>query len=181
VLEAAPADSGLTLDGLLARSVGREGGATCAPTAVERTAFLTRAAADVDSLTDRHSAERERFLAQPGWRITIESTQPLFPQRFDPWNVSRVSRSEVLHTRFLRMGNASGSVETLQRAALTQGRAGSHPLFGGVQVETIAGLQSAPSMSDSAGTLVLSGQGVTGRLRGARVDTSGQTVRIRLP
>jgi hypothetical protein len=180
-LEAAPADSGMTLDGLLARSVMRDGGGTCAPSAVERTAFLTRAAADVDTLVARHRAERERFLAQPGWRVVIESAQPLFPQRFDPWNVSRVSQREVLHSRFLRMGNAAGSVETLDRAALTQGRAGAHPLFGGVHVETITGLPHAPSMSDSAGTLILSAAGVTGRMRGARVDTAGQTVQIRLP
>jgi hypothetical protein len=181
-LDTAPASAGTTLDGLLAgRLAPDDGAAGCGPSGTERAAFLARAAADVDTLVARRRRARAEFLGQPGWTLVIESGAPLFPQGFDPLNVSRVSPAEVLHTRFLRLGNGAGWVEILDRPALTRGRAGEHPLFGGVQAETVTGLPSAPSMSDSAGVLVVSAPGVTGRLRGARADTSGQTVRIRLP
>jgi hypothetical protein len=184
-LEEAPASDRLTLDGLLSRAVAGprgETGAECSFTAAERGSFATWAGAEVRALAARRERTRAAFLDQPGWRVVIEAgASPLFPQRFDPLNVARVSPTEILHSRFVRLGNEAGSVEVLQRASLSEGRAGQHPLFGGVRRLTLAGLATPPSLRDSVGTLLLTADGVSGRWRGGRADTTSRTVTVRLP
>jgi hypothetical protein len=126
----------------------------------------------------RREQDRTALLARPGWRVVIDAdAAPLFPQGFDPLNVSRVSATEVLHTRFLKLGNDRGTVELLGQAALTEGRAGQHPLFNGVRRVTIPGV-SAMSVRDSAGVLLVQANGLQARLRGMTADTTGTTVSV---
>jgi hypothetical protein len=123
---------------------------------------------------------RSEYLARPGWRLVVELPDaPFFPQGFDPLNVTRLSPTEILHTRFLKLRGTAGTVEVLNGTALTEGAAGQHPLFNGVRRVTLAGLTTPPVVRDSAGVLVVDGTGIVIRLMGARADTSGQSVVFR--
>jgi hypothetical protein len=93
-------------------------------------------------------------------------------------NVSRARPTEVLHTRFLKLGNDRGTIELLGQPALTEGRAGEHPLFAGVRRVTIAGIAAPLTVRDSAGTLLIEATGVHARLRGATADTAGTTISV---
>lgn len=179
VLERAPATAGLTLDGLLATTLGRDGpAARCEVPG--RESMAVQAASDVLALGERRTRARADFLAQPGWRIVLEpGTEPLFPQGFDPLNVRRLTATEVLHGRYLKLGNGAGAIE-LFHPSLTEGRAGAHPLFAGVVRLTVAGLADAPAVRDSSGVLTIDARGIHGRWRGARADTSRQSIRVRL-
>ncbi len=100
------------------------------------------AAAHVTALT----LKRDEFLAQPGWtlRVVVDpGAEPLWPQAFDPMNLSVLGDGALLHTRWLRLGNRSGSLEVLNRSALTL-PAGDHPLFNGVGEVVISGLPERP-------------------------------------
>jgi hypothetical protein len=139
----------------------------------------SRASVDVSAMRDRLEALRHEFLEAGGWSLVLETADPLFPQGFDPWNVQRVSASEVLHTRWVKLGNASGSVEVLDRRCLTEG-AGKHPLFEGVRRATITGLPAEPRVDETNGVVKISADGLTLEFRGARVTRSGQTVTVTL-
>jgi hypothetical protein len=138
-----------------------------------------RAAEDVAALGTRRAALAREFLCAPGWTVVVETEDPVFPQGFDPWNVERLSASEVLHTRWIKLGNSSGSLEVLGRHCLTEGR-GKHPLFEGIHRATITGLPTEPRIEEADGEVKLSENGLTLTLRGARVTRDGQTVTITL-
>jgi hypothetical protein len=89
-----------------------------------------------------------------------------------PANVRQLGSGEVLHTRWLRLGNAAGSVEVLGRQALTEA-AGAHPLFTGVRTLTVAGLPEQPLVRTAAdGTMEVTAAGVTATFR-PRVGGAG--------
>jgi hypothetical protein len=167
------------LEVLLAEAVGSgPETAGCAPTAAQRAEWRAKATGDVEALVAGRTRSRDEYLARAGWRLVIDAGEkPFFPQGFDPLNVTRVSATEILHTRFLKLQGALGSLQVLGGSVLTEG-AGAHPLFNGVRRVTVTGLAGPPSMRDSADVLVVSATGVTMRLTGARADITGQTVRF---
>ncbi|MFL5608690.1 MAG: hypothetical protein ACJ8AD_19700 [Gemmatimonadaceae bacterium] len=182
-LESAPPFPNVSLDGLLERMSSSEAEGSpalrCTASAADSAAGVERARADVRALVAHREQARAALLAQPGWRVIIDAdASPLFPQGFDPLNVSRVSATEVLHTRFLKLGNDRGIVELLGQAAVTEGRAGQHPLFNGVRRVTIPGL-SALAVRDSSGVLLIQATGFQARLRNAAADTTGTTISVR--
>jgi hypothetical protein len=152
----------------------------CGLTPAERARIDSGAARDAAALGQRLADERTRFLARTGWRIEIDaSRQLLFPQGFDPLNVRRVTAGEVLHTRFVKLGGSTGSVEVLGRGALSEG-AGAHPLFNGVRLVTITGLDQEPVVREENGEVSVSAPGVTVRFRGATVAREGRLIRVTL-
>jgi hypothetical protein len=181
-----------SLDALLARSLA--GSARQAP-ASDRTpsrqctlgeaevqALRSRAEQDVARLTASRDSARAAFLARPGWRLVVEAgREPLFPQGFDPLNVSLVTPREVLHTRMAKLGNSAGALEVVGRASLTLA-SGQHPLMTGVRTFTITGLQSDPVSggAKAGGTATIVGEGIAGRFEGAVVERDGRTVKVRL-
>jgi hypothetical protein len=170
------------LDGLLDTALrARPGaGASCALPAPQRASIRAVASADVEALEERRAELRRDFLGRQGWRlVVVASGTPLFPQGFDPLNVHLLGVGEVLHTRFLELGNAAGTLEVLGRDALTEA-AGPHPLFNGVRTLTITGLEREPAVADGAESVVLDADGVRGELRGAAVERDGITITIRL-
>jgi hypothetical protein len=182
-LDATPAKLVVPLDSLLAEALaGRPARASvCQTSTTDRASYLSAAESEVAVLSARRRQTRADFLAGPGPRVTVEAgSGPLFPQGFDPLNVQRLSDTEILHSRFVRLGNADGAIEMLSHAALTTGKPGEHPLFAGVRRVEIAGLPDRPTVRDSAGTLIVSGAGLTARFRGAKADTTGNTITIRL-
>jgi hypothetical protein len=182
-LDATPAKLVVPLDSLLAEALaGRPVRASvCQTSTTDHAWYLSAAESEVAALSARRRQTRADFLASPGPRVTVEAgSVPLFPQGFDPLNVQRLSDTEILHSRFVRLGNADGVIEMLSHVGLTTGRPGEHPLFAGVRRMVIAGLSEMPAVRDSAGTLVVSGVGLTARFRGAKADTTGNTIAIRL-
>ncbi len=137
----------------------------------EREAAQARAVADIATLRQRRAARRDAFLALPGWRLNVEIDigEPLCPRGFDPMNVERLGPGEVLHSRYLALGNATGELELLDRSCLTVA-AGDHPLFTGVRQVTIAGLDSPLSVTESDGTVRWHFTGCRGGFHKARLD-----------
>jgi hypothetical protein len=171
------------LDALLSAALGARAPGTgdCAFTRAGRDSVQAAAARDVSALRTRQAERRRVLLAQPGWRLVIAAPgAPLFPQGFDPLNVHTVERGELLHARFLRLGNEAGMVEVLGRASLTEA-AGAHPIFNGVRALTVTGLATEPTVTDTNGVVTVSAHGLRAELRGATVERAGQTVTVRLP
>jgi hypothetical protein len=167
----------VALDELLGRAVS--GASPNDFRAGETVQAARRARRDVAAEIARLASLRREFLDAPGWKLVVEAEGPLFPQNFDPLNVERLSPSEVLHTRWVKLGNAFGALEVLGRRCLTES-AGKHPLFEGVRRATVTGLSSAPRIEESDGAVRLSEKGLTLEFRDARVFRSGQTVTITL-
>lgn len=143
----------------------------------ETGAARRRAVRDVAAWSDSRAALRRELLETPGWKLIVESEAPLFPQGFDPLNVERLSSSEVLHTRWVKLGNADGSFEALDRRCLTES-AGKHPLFEGVRRATVAGLAEEPRVEGSDGTVTVRAAGLTLSFRNARAVRTEGTVTV---
>jgi len=177
------AGESLSLDELLAAALSQESlparTAACAlPNSFAESA-RGRAKIDVASLIERRAVLRREFDAQAGWKIIIKADAgaPLWPQGFDPLNVLRLGQREVLHMRYLKLGNDAGAIEILDRRSLTEG-AGAHPLFNGVRQLTLAGIAAEPSAQESAGKTTISAPNIKGEFRGARLERAGQTISI---
>jgi hypothetical protein len=166
------------LDELLAEAL--PGGARCRFTAVEADSARTLARADVERVRREHLALRDSVLSAPGWSLEVlaDSGSPLWPQRFDPWNVVSVGDGAIVHRRFLSVYKEGLKIEILNRAALTEPM-GRHPLFNGIRRLLVTGLPDAPVVIDRPGRLEVSAGGVhlEGRVRS--VDRAGRTIVIR--
>lgn len=183
-LDATPPHSVVALDSLVAQAVLPASGGTapCEIPVRDRAAYLASAQAEVADLAMRRSRALADVLNRPGPRLVVDAgDHPFQPQGFDPLNVRRVSATEIVHSRFVRLANEAGGIEVLDQTALTSGMPGGHPLFSGVRRVIIAGLPARPLLRDSSGTVILTGAGVSGRFRGATVDSSGTLMTIRLP
>ncbi|MBI3792991.1 MAG: hypothetical protein HY275_19215 [Gemmatimonadetes bacterium] len=136
------------------------------------------AARDVAALASRIVRQREGFERAAGGRLeVVAGATPIFPMGFDPLNVVRVAPRDVIHQRYVKVGNKAGSIEVLDRASLTEG-AGAHPLFNGVRRFVVTGLEPDFGVRSVGDTLVLTGRGVSGRFTGARLERAGDTTRV---
>jgi hypothetical protein len=174
------AHDSIPLDSLLTSAIETQSGKPCAFTDAERDRIGQAATSDVAALQGRLAEDRRTFLDRPGWRLIIEAASPLFPQGFDPLNVSVVAPGEVLHARLVKLGNDAGSVEVIGRPALSEA-AGKHPLFNGVRTLTVTGLDAAPRVSLADSSLSISADGISGMFRGATVVTAGMVMTLHLP
>jgi hypothetical protein len=167
------------LDRLLGEALGTGPSEGCVIPENEHAEIVAGAARDIAKLVARREQERSDLLDAPGRRVVVVAgSQPLFPQGFDPLNVQTVRPGEILHTRFLRVGNDHGFVEVMGRRALTEA-AGDHPLFNGVRTVTLTGLPGDPVM-ERDGVIVIEHDSVRGEFRGGHVERSGTTTWIRL-
>lgn len=169
------------LDKLLKEAVAKTAGPPAEFTASDKQKVQKEATAHANNLRTQNESRRREFLAQPGWTVIVinESSEPLFPQGFDPLNVFRVTKGEILHTRFLKLGNSLGSLEVLDRHSLTEA-AGEHPLFNGASKLTVTGLPAEPTIKETEGTLTLTAEGFRAKFRGAQVERTGKTLIIKL-
>ena len=169
-----------SLDDLLA-SAAPAAEPSCRPSRRERAASEAEARRDVAALAASRARAREEFLAAPGWSLVVEAAaEPLWPQGFDPLNVRRLGGREVLHTRFVKLGNRAGTIEVFGRSALTE-PAGDHPLFQGIRRLTVTGLPGAPPAPSDGRQLAIAVPGLRLLLAGAETEVSGTTFRVRLP
>jgi len=152
----------------------------CGFTPAERAQVTSAAAVDVEQLRARRAERRHQLLSQAGWRVVIAAGgSPLFPQEFDPLNVHIVAPGEVLHSRYIRLGNGSGTIEVFGRSSLTEA-AGAHPLFNGVRSLTVGGFAGEPVVAENDSTVTIKADGLNAEFRGAAIQRDGETLTIRL-
>ena len=142
---------------------------------------------DLAAFLDQRGQMKAAFDNRPGYRIEISAAEgrPLFLQGFDPLNVARLSEDEILHSRFLRLGNDDAEMEAIDQdgadiAAMTKG-AGPHPIFNGVVSVAISMLEE-PAFNSDQGKTVIEAPGFRAEFHIARIETdddAGKTV-IRL-
>ena len=173
----------LRLDRMLAEAVSNAPGMCRLPVDVT-TRIALRATADADGVASDRVAGRTRFDQRAGWRLVILPSpgNPLWPQGFDPLNVSQVAGG-TLHTRMLTLGNDSLSIrmvdgEGVDYEALTEA-AGAHPLFNGIRrVELVAPLK--PTITVEGGVVTISAPGLRGRFVGVVVEEAPNQVVVRV-
>ena len=168
-----------TLDGLLAQALSRQPARRpCRFSSRETNDALDRAKRSVELTRLTRAAIRDDFFAKPGWRIVVvTASEPLAPQGFDPLNVETLGPGEVLHTRWVKLGNSAGSLEVLDARAVTES-AGTHLLFEGVRRVTVTGVREEPEVRESATGISLKAAGVTAEFAGARLERSGRTITV---
>jgi hypothetical protein len=172
-------DDEKTLDDLLAKAIATgPAGRPCRFSARETAGVLDRAkrSIDLDRLT--RAAIRDDFFAKSGWTVVVvAASDPLSPQGFDPLNVEKLRPGEVLHTRWVKLGNSAGSLEVLDARAVTES-AGKHPLFEGVRRVTVTGVREEPEVRETATGITLKAAGLTAEFRGARWERKGRTITV---
>ena len=141
-------------------------------------AQLERAVREVEQILVEKSRAKELVLGSAAVLLEVIAREPLFPQGFDPMNLRLLTKNEVLHTRFLQLGNASGNLQLLSLSAITRG-SGQHPLFDGVQQVTIA-LPELPTVLEDGDSLELRDQGLTLRFTGAKLERDSKAWRVQL-
>jgi len=168
------------LDVLLTNALSPAPRVSCGFSDAERGRFRGESSADVAALVTRRQEARREFIGKDGWSLLIVSVaSPLFPQGFDPLNVQVVTPGEVLHNRFVKLGNGAGSIQVLGRASLTEA-SGTHPLFSGVKQLTVTGLSSAPDVRVRGDTVTINADGISGEFRGAAVQREDRRVIVTL-
>lgn len=75
-----------------------------------------------------------------------------------------VAPSEVLHSRYIKLGNSMGAIEVFGRNSLTEA-AGAHPLFNGVRSLLVTGLAAEPVVTQADGAVTIRGEGLTADFR----------------
>lgn len=143
-----------------------------------------RALRDVAVIAATRNERRARFDERKTWRLVIKAAdgKPLWPQGFDPLNVERL-QGGILHTRFLRLGNDQGHVETIDTGdvdieAFTVG-AGTHPLFNGIREVSIVGL-SEQEFTTRGDNVSLQIPGLNAEFAQASIHRSGRETVVQL-
>ena len=170
-----------TLDALLSDALARADVRPCRFSTQETALALDGAKRSVELARMTRAAVRDDFLRRDGWTLVVVAEgEPLAPQGFDPLNVERLAPGEVLHSRWVKLGNSAGSVEVLNARAITQA-AGKHPLFEGVRRVTVTGIRAEPKVRETATGIALEAAGVTGEFAGARTERRDRTITVHLP
>jgi hypothetical protein len=170
-----------SLDEMLSQAVAGKPAATCGFTPAEVQAARDKAKADVLALARTKREALDAFLARPGWKIEIVSAaHPLQMHGFDPLNVSLIAKGEILHRRFLELGNGDSTLKVLDAQALTEG-AGEHPLFNGVKDLRMTGLSAEPKIRQDGDLMTIEAAGLTAKLKGAKVEKGDQSIKFILP
>jgi hypothetical protein len=84
------------------------------------------------------------------------------------------------HRRFVKLGNEDSTLEVLGREALTQA-AGEHPLFNGVRDLQVTGLPVEPKVTQEGDFVVIAAEGITARLKGAKVEKGERALKVTVP
>lgn len=153
------ADDDQMLDTVLAAAIGP--GELCALDDAAVAVAEQNARRDVETLIADRARRSTEFEGRPGWRVVVEARDgaPLRLQGFDPVNVEALDTLRTLHTRMLRLGNDTGSLEVLDAEAVTEG-VGPHPIFQGVRYVTLTGLEE-PEVMEADGRVTLMTPGLT--------------------
>ena len=172
-------DTTLTLDAMLAQAVAP---ISCRAdfTAHETDSIASLAGHEAAGILSARAELRRNFVARPGWQLVIELPvgTPLWPEQFDPLNLTPLANGEVLHQRHLRLSGDHGHLEVLDQWALTV-PAGAHPLFNGIRKVVIAGLATRPDITARGDSMTVRAPGIDATLTGMVVTETGQQVTVR--
>jgi hypothetical protein len=144
---------------------------TLEPDLVQRE--LERTQTETAALEADRERARAEFRSSGAPLLVLESAASLQPQGFDPMNLRVLGVDELLHSRFLRLGNTNGHVQTLGVPALTQGS-----IFALRYLEIA--LQAAPDVLEDGNTLELRGEGFELRFQGASLESDATRWRVRV-
>jgi hypothetical protein len=158
-----------------------DGAVGCDFTAAERKKAEAQANEDIGKLKKKQSELLQAFNSQPGWRITVETAndKPLWPQAFDPLNVTRLSEKVILHRRWLQLKNDYGIIEILNHASITEA-AGAHPLNNGIRRWSITGLPARPEIKQEGSYMKVTSPVFDMDFMNADVEWQAEAVTIRL-
>ena len=177
--EQAPLLDAIVESALGARGAARSG--ACGHDEAVRAKAAAEARAEVADLRSDRDRQRQAFENAAGWRVRIiAGAAPLGPRGFDPMNLTTLGTTDVLHRRFVKLGNDRGSIEALDRAARTRG-VGPHPLFNGVAEVEVTGFADRPRVSEGGGEVTIEAKGFRAAFRGAAVEVRGDEIVVRLP
>jgi hypothetical protein len=123
----------------------------------------------------------DEFLDKPGWTFILEpgKDNPLWPNGFDPMNVVCVDEVQVLHNRFVKLGNSLASIETMNHQALTFA-SGEHPIFTGVSKVVVTGLESEPLIVEDGDTKTVVTDKMKASFKDATIITQEQYKIVRI-
>ena len=177
-LEAGPTTP---LDEILAAELDRRHVAAAAFKERELAAARDRANAEVERLAAHRATLRSSFQAQPGWTLVVVAadSKPLWPQGFDPLQIRRLGPRDLLHKRWLKLGNDAGAIEILGHQAITQA-AGANALLDGLRTLNVAGLDATVVAEAADGGVTITGGGVAASFHPARVERSDRRVLVSL-
>ncbi|MFN3267051.1 MAG: hypothetical protein ACK41E_09455 [Deinococcales bacterium] len=131
-----------------------------------------RAQLEIEALKLERDRLRREFFESSSFLVEIRSQTALNPQGFDPMNLKVLENGELLHQRFLRLGDKRGSFEVLGVPTLTFGEP--HPM----QIKTTyIKLPSAPGAS-RMGKVVLQHQNLKLEFESARLELLDKAMRV---
>ncbi len=134
-----------------------------------------RARQDVESLKQAREQKRLEFFDGFGFLLEMTSSTPLQPQGFDPINLEALETGEVLHSRYVRFGDANGSFEMLGANCLTFGA--EHPWL---VTKIYLKLPNAPSVT--RGTILrLQHEQLKFAWKNAQLELLDRAMRITIP
>lgn len=125
----------------------------------------------VDALLARRAARERELLALARGQVVIEAgEEPLWPKGFDPLNMERLAGGKLAHLRWLKLGNAAGEVELLDRPGVTE-PAGAHPLANGIRRLIVPGARA--EVGADGVVVVIGDDGAIGRFASASMGPEG--------
>lgn len=168
----------LYLDELLAKALPSAQPPAAAVPEETSADLQARAEREAGEVAARREAMRSAFITRAGWRLEVVASPeaPLRPRGFDPMNLHLLTPSEVLHTRWVRLGSGDDTIEVFGEVLTVA--AGAHPLFAGVARLTVAGLAEAPRAVQNAGALTVTADGVAATFRHATATQTDRTTII---
>jgi hypothetical protein len=128
----------------------------------EQLRSLEKAKEDIAKWLYERETLKQEFHNRPGWRLILDMKSPLFTRGMDPSNVHKLSHAEILHTRFVQLGNETDRIEMINGTAITIS-AGNHPLFDGIKSAVFA-FEHEPELTRSDGIVVIEAEGFKGIL-----------------
>jgi len=174
-------DTTLYLDSLLRECI-RNGAVPPAQWTTEfAAAARTKAADDCRAYFVAIKNKYESYIAKPGWTLIINARgdKRLWPQGFDPMNMQNLGEGNLLHRRFLKLGNQDALIEVMDFEALSRG-AGSHPIGEGVKELIVTGIQQEPMLTKENGEMKVICPSIIGTFKSATIDKKGQTLTVTL-
>ena len=125
--------------------------------------------------------QREAFESLPAPAVVVEADPgaPLQASGFDPLNVLLLGPGDVLHGRYVGLGNDAAEIEVLDLPSRTRS-GGGHPLFGGVQRFEVRGVENLEAKDDGE-TTTITGDGLRIVIRGGGLRVTPTATIVTLP
>ena len=122
-----------------------------------------------------------KFYGAAGYRleVVVKAGGPLWPKGFDPMNVLALDDKNLLHQRFVKLGNENAEIMVMNKTSLSHG-AGEHILFTGVDKLIITGLKENPVVENTEGKVTVKADGIEMEFQKAKTETAGKVVKVLL-